>query len=89
MLIKSLVRMALAKIGERVPLAYRFSKILGDLVLNRCGPLLAPQADDHGSSGTQNVSHAEPELVSMQTYFNGIQSMNGQGSTNGLYARAS
>lgn len=48
------IQMALGKIGERVPLAYRFSKLLGDLLLNRCGP------PSHSTDGRvyQNVGNA-------------------------------
>ncbi|KAF8898638.1 hypothetical protein BD779DRAFT_1607387 [Infundibulicybe gibba] len=32
------VRSAIAKVGERIPLAFRFAKMLEDLILKRCGP---------------------------------------------------
>jgi hypothetical protein len=50
------IQMALGKIGERVPMAYRFSKILGDLLLNRCGPPLNPSP----SSATDARIYQQP-----------------------------
>ncbi|GLB36244.1 putative fungal specific transcription factor [Lyophyllum shimeji] len=32
------VQSAIAKVGQRIPLAFRFSRLLGDLVLKKCGP---------------------------------------------------
>lgn len=31
-------RSAIAKVGQRIPLAYRFAKMLENLILKRCGP---------------------------------------------------
>lgn len=31
-------RSAIAKVGQRIPLAFRFAKMLEDLVMKRCGP---------------------------------------------------
>lgn len=34
----SSLRSAIAKVGQRIPLAFRFAKMLEDLILKRCGP---------------------------------------------------
>ena len=36
---------ALMKMGDRIPLAFRFGKMLGELIISRCGPSMAPQAN--------------------------------------------
>lgn len=35
---KACIRQAITKVGERIPLAFRFAKMLRDLVNTRCGP---------------------------------------------------
>jgi hypothetical protein len=32
-----LLRSAIAKVGQRIPLAFRFAKMLDDLIVKRCG----------------------------------------------------
>ncbi|TRM66195.1 hypothetical protein BD626DRAFT_198467 [Schizophyllum amplum] len=36
---------ALMRMGDRIPLAFRFGKMLGELIIARCGPALAPKSN--------------------------------------------
>lgn len=54
---------AIVKLGQRIPLAYRFSKMLEDLVTKRCG--------EHFSSSLRAVFPRSTEPTSLQTLLQG------------------
>jgi hypothetical protein len=37
-MIDAVLSSAIAKVGQRVPLAHRYAKMLEDLIIKRCGP---------------------------------------------------
>lgn len=67
------VQSAIAKMGERLPLAYRFAKILSDLVVQRCGVTMAmatPTATVEAILSPQSVMDKDitGEMAALQRY---------------------
>ena len=58
--------MTVARIGERLPLAFRFAKILSDLVLQRCGS--APPGTSVFSPQAGLDREARSDMSSLQSY---------------------
>lgn len=56
------IHISIAKIGQRIPLAYRFSKMLKDLIKKRCGNLHAVEFDPYIRFGHDNRSHGSVQL---------------------------